>query len=63
MIESAAVRLVGARAVKVSPGYQPWGVAIPSETYRKLPPDEMARRSCEATMAQFVAADNRRDQT
>lgn len=35
-------------------GYQgPWGVEILSETHRKLPLQEMARRSFETAMAQF----------
>ena len=32
----------------------PWGVEILSETYRKLPLEEMARRSFETTMAQLT---------
>lgn len=38
-------------------GYDgPWGVEILSETYRKLPLEEMARRSYETTMAQLTRA-------
>jgi sugar phosphate isomerase/epimerase len=38
-------------------GYDgPWGVEILSETYRKLPLEEMARRSYETTMAQLTQA-------
>ena len=37
-----------------SAGYQgPWGVEILSETFRKLPLAEMAKRAFKATMAQF----------
>jgi sugar phosphate isomerase/epimerase len=37
-----------------SVGYRgPWGVEILSETFRKLPLEEMARRSFDTTMAQF----------
>ncbi|NTD93965.1 sugar phosphate isomerase/epimerase, partial [Agrobacterium tumefaciens] len=35
-------------------GYQgPWGVEILSETLRKLPVEEMAKRTYDATAAQF----------
>jgi sugar phosphate isomerase/epimerase len=44
------------KAVRTAGYHGPWGVEILSETYRKLPLEEMARRSFQATMAQFIAA-------
>jgi sugar phosphate isomerase/epimerase len=39
-------------------GYQgPWGVEILSETLRKLPLDQIAKRAFDTTMAQFAALD------
>jgi sugar phosphate isomerase/epimerase len=43
------------RAVQAAGYTGPWGVEILSDTFRKLPLEEMARRAFDATMAQFAA--------